>query len=93
MQHRGIQHGIEKRISDMMMLKILLLTMPRSGMPLIADAEFMTLRGQRTGHCTIDVHLGTRQAEACAEQSSTCHRDRKTHAHAMRVLDVTCYPP
>ena len=76
-----------------MMLKILLLTMPRSGMPLIADAEFMALRGQRTGHCTIDVHLGTRQAEACAEQSSTCHRDRKTHAHAMRVLDVTCYPP
>ena len=35
----------------MMMLKILLLTMPRSGMPLIADAEFMALRGQGTGHC------------------------------------------
>ena len=34
-----------------MMLKILLSTMPRSGMPLIADAEFMALRGQGTGHC------------------------------------------
>ena len=55
-----------------MMLKILLLTMPRSGMPLIADAEFMALRGQRTGHCTIDVHLlpsGPQNARTCHEDS------------------------
>ena len=34
-----------------MMLKILLLPMSRSGMPPIADTEFMALRGQGTGHC------------------------------------------
>ena len=75
------------------MLMMKMIKMPAPVAADRAEVEFMALRGQGTGHCMIDVHLGTRQAEACAEQSSTCHRDRKTHAHAMRVLDVTCYPP
>ena len=29
-----------------------------------ADVEFMALRGQGTGHCMTDAHLGPRHAEA-----------------------------
>ena len=55
-----------------MMPKIQLSAVPRSGMLLRADAEFMALRGQRTGHCTIDVHLlpsGPQNARTCHEGS------------------------
>ena len=39
------------------MMKLELPTIARSGMSLIAGAEFMALHGQGTGHCTTHTHL------------------------------------
>ena len=69
------------RSSDMMMLKILLKIllspMSRSGMPPIAYAEFMALRGQGTGHCMYThsrMPSGAQKAWTCTcVHVATCH--------------------
>ena len=51
----------------MMMMKMMkmleLPTIARSGMSLIAGAEFMALHGQGTGHCTTHTHLVEQEAK------------------------------